>query len=368
MTERIRSLLDAAVADTRPRVVDPVSEVLRRGRAHRRHRLAITAAAGTVAIALLATGGLVAANRGSGGTTTANPSPSASAPPTLPSEASKRPNSRPTVAATVTDGEVRANGLILAAPKGWQVVQGGGQQMTDCDVVPRSVLINVRLGPGGNCNSPARINVGPWGTKSYRSEESKKFSEGISEIVLPGGQPAWLTDNDVENFRVFERSGAAAFNMGFPWAGTAFGIEVAPEELDLVLGSISSEPVAPGRLVLPDNSPTAALGQRDRDRIDSTNASAISQVLERLRGLDRVVQPDELPCASAQPLTPSRKLAGKDMAALTLHYPSGPAQAVVAISSTDECAFATSSMGGRVWLPAGFLAEIRALLADGEGR
>ncbi|MBE1486238.1 hypothetical protein [Plantactinospora soyae] len=364
MTERIRSLLDAAVADTRPRVVDPVSEVLRRGRAHRRHRLAVAGAAGAVTIALLATGGLVAANRGGGGTTTANPSPSVSAPPTLPSETSRRPSSRRTVAATVTDGEVRANGLVLTVPDGWQVVPESGQQVTDCDVVPRSVLINVRWSPGGDCDARAQIQVGSWGTMSYRSESPKKFSEGISEIVLPGGQPAWLTDNDVGNFRV--KGPWAAFNIGFPWAGTSFGVEVAQQELDLVLGSISSEPVVPGRLVLPDTSPFVALGQRDRDRIDSADTSAISQVLERLRGLDQVVQTDELPCASPLPLTPSRKLAGKDMAALTLHYPSGPAQALVAISSTDECAFATSSMGGRVWLPAGFLAEIRALLADGE--
>jgi hypothetical protein len=366
MTERIRSLLDVAVADTRPRVVDPVSEVLRRGRAHRRHRLAVAGAAGAVTIALLATGGLVAANGGGGGTTTANPSPSASAPLTLPSLPGKGRN-RPTVAATVTDGEVRANGLILTVPNGWQVVHDSDRQVTDCDVVPRSVLINVRWSPGGNCDARAQIKVTPWGPESHRSGMPKTFSEGISEVVLPGGQPAWLTDNDVGNFRVFERSGWAAFTTGFPWAGTGLDIEVAPEELDLVLDSISSEPVTPGRLVLPDTSPRASLGQRDRNRIDSTNASAIAQVLGRLRGLDRVVQTDDLPCASAPPLTPGRKLAGKDMAALTLHYPSGAAQAVVAIGGTDECAFATSSMGGRVWLPAGFLAEIRALLGNGEG-
>ncbi|MBF9135408.1 hypothetical protein I0C86_41900 [Plantactinospora sp. S1510] len=363
MTERIRSLLDAAVEDTRPRVVDPVSAVLRRGRASRRHRLAGAGASGVVAVALLATGGLVVANRGGGETTGANPSASASAPPTLPSE----PNSRQTVAATVTDEEVRANGLILTVPDGWRVVSG--QRVTDCEVAPRSVLVNVVWMRNERCHGRADIiRLHSWFPPHYGLSEkpsSKVFSEGVSELVLPGGQPAWLSDNDILNFERFQRS--ASFNLAVPWAGTLLEIQVPLKDLDFVLGSIRSEPVVPGRLVLPETPPRVTVGQRGRDRIDSTDAAAIAQVLERLRGLDQVVQTDELPCASAQPLTPGRKLAAKDMATVTLHYPSGFAQAVVAISSTDECAFATSSMGGRVRLPAGFLAEIRALLTDGEG-
>ncbi|MGN9811926.1 hypothetical protein ACTMSW_21515 [Micromonospora sp. BQ11] len=375
MTERIRSLLDAAVADTRPRVADPVAEVLRRRRVDRRRHLATAGAAGAVAVALLATGGLVAANRTGTGTPAANPSASTDAARTSPPLPSKRPTGvggppeRRLVVAKVTDSDVRINnGLILGIRSGWRVVQGDSpKQVTDCEITPGSILVNVNWVPGGACDSRAQIQVRPWQPRSY-DRAPTRFSEGVSEVILPGGQPAWLTDNEVRNVRTFERSTWTAFNVYLPWAGAGLVVETPSEELDDLLGSISSEAVPPGRLVLPDSAQTASLAGAKRDRLDSTDASAVGKVLDRLRGLDRAVDDGELPCASARQLTPLWKAASTDMATLTLTYPSGMPQAVIAISSTDDCPFATSSMGGRVWLPAGFLAEIRALLTPGAGK
>ncbi|MFC4019658.1 hypothetical protein ACFOW4_17175 [Micromonospora sp. GCM10011542] len=375
MTERIRSLLDAAAAETRPRVVDPVSEVLRRGRASRRRHLATAGVASAVAVALLGTGGLVAANRTGAGMLAANPSPStdtARTSPPLPSErpikGAATPPDRPKVSVRVTDSDVRINGLILKVRSGWQVVQGdGGKPVTDCEIAPGSILVNANWAPGGDCDARAQIQVRPWQPQSYPLGAPTRFSEGVSEVILPGGQPAWLTDNDVRNFRAFKRSSWAAFNVNMPWAGAALTVETPTGELDTLLGSVSSEAVSPGRLVLPDSAQTAILAGAKQDRLDSTDAVAVAKVLKRLRGVDRVVNDGELPCASAQQLSPVWKAAGRDMATLTLTYPSGMPEAVIAISSTDACAFATSSMGGRVWLPAGFLAEVRALLAPGSG-
>ncbi|MCM0675006.1 hypothetical protein NCC78_09935 [Micromonospora phytophila] len=374
MTERIRSLLDAAVAETRPRAAAPVPEVLRRSRAARRRRLATAGAAGVVAVALLATGGLVAAART--GTTPAGTDPSAAAGPIPPPLPSVRPTVLPSpgwrpwpkVAATVVDGTVRVHGLILPVPDGWQVHNDPPQPLTDCQISQGSVLINVDHAPSGmECPQvPAQIHVNRWQPSVYPPGLPAKFHEGISEVVLPGGYPAWLTDNEVNNVRASQRyEWSAVSQVQLPWAGAALAWEMSSGSVPGFISSITSEPVPARRLGLPDNAPTARLTIRDQEQIDSTDASSVSRVLDRLRELDQVVQDGELPCASAPELVPGWRLAGKDMASLTLSYPSGMPQAVVAISSTDDCAFATSSLGGRVWLPPGFLAELRGLLAPG---
>jgi hypothetical protein len=82
-----------------------------------------------------------------------------------------------------------------------------------------------------------------------------------------------------------------------------------------------------------------------------------------LSALDQPVQTGELPCAGAEQVTDTWRLAGTEMAGLTftdtkVHN----ASATVAISTGDSCAFATSSLGGRVHLPAGFLARVEQLL------
>ena len=95
MTERIRELLDEAVADIRPRDPDPVPEVLRRGRARRR-QLAAAGAAAAVVAAVLATGGVVAVHRAPPDTA---PQPAVSA--------SRERRALPPLDAEVTGGFVR---------------------------------------------------------------------------------------------------------------------------------------------------------------------------------------------------------------------------------------------------------------------
>ncbi|RZU71784.1 hypothetical protein EV384_0117 [Micromonospora kangleipakensis] len=369
MTERIRSLLDAAVADARPRAADPVPEVLRRSRAARRRHLATAGAAGVVAVALLTTGGLVA---GGAGTTPAGTDPSAAAgptPPALPSIApTKGAYERPKVAATVVDGAVRIHGLILPVPDGWQVLSDPPEPLSDCQIPEGSVLINVGYRPSGmDCPKvPAQIHVRWWQPPVGRIGRPRQFQEGLSEVVLPGGQPAWLTDNEVNNVRASQRhEWSVVSEVQLPWAGADLAWEMTSKSVPAFVSSVTSDPVPARRLVLPETASSAYLAVRSQDQIHSTDASAVSRVLDRLRGLDRVVRDGELPCASAPELVPGWRLAGKDMVRLTFSYPSGLPQAVVAISSTDDCAFATSSMGGRVWLPPGFLAELRGLLAPG---
>ncbi|MEV0329550.1 hypothetical protein AB0H63_24345 [Micromonospora echinospora] len=365
MTERIRALLDSAVADTHPTSVDPVPEVLRRGAAARRRQVT-TGLAGVVTVALLVGGGLVATGWPTGDASGIGPAASPTGrrtPEPLPDDSSGR-SARPFLVEIGDDQQIRVNGLVVPVPPGWRVTRDLSRTPAYCEVPARSVLVDVNVGPGGDCDAHPMVLVRHWQPRhSPPNLPARTFSSGLTEVVLPGGQPAWFDDNDVDGFAAFGRSRWAAFNVEMPWAGAGLTVEMTPAELDPFAASIHSATERPGRLVLPKAAPAAQLGQRGHDRIDSRDATAVAKVLDRLRDLDRTVDEDELTCSSAEPLTPAWKPAARDMAALTLMYPSGPPQAVVAISSTDDCAFATSSMGGRVWLPEGFLAEIRALLA-----
>ncbi|OZV72121.1 hypothetical protein CA850_32720 [Micromonospora echinospora] len=366
MTERIRALLDSAVADTHPTSADPVPEVLRRGAAARRRQVT-TGLAGVVTVALLVGGGLVATGWPTGDASGIGPAASPTGrrtPDPLPDGSGRKGTPRPFLVELGDDEAIRVNGLVVPAPPGWRVNRDVSRPLTYCEVPARSILVDVNVGPGGDCDAQPMVVVRRWHPPyDPPNLPPQTFSSGLTEVVLPGGQPAWFADNDVDGFAAFGRGRWAAFNVEMPWSGAGLTVEMTPAELNPFAASIHSATEKPGRLVLPEAAPAAQLGQRGHDRIDSSDATAVAMVLDRLRDLDRTVDEDELTCSSGEPLTPAWKPAARDMAALTLMYPSGSPQAVVAISSTDDCAFATSSMGGRVWLPEGFLAEIRALLA-----
>ncbi|SCL40581.1 hypothetical protein GA0074692_5872 [Micromonospora pallida] len=368
MTERIRALLDSAVADTHPTSVDPVPEVLRRGAAARRRQVT-TGLAGVLTVALLIGGGLAATGWSTDDASGIAPAASPSgrrAPDPLPDATSGKGTPRPFLVEIGDDEQVRVNGLVVPVPPDWRVNRDVSRPLTYCEVPARSIVVDVNISPGGDCDAQPMVMVRHWQPWYSRPNlPPQTFSSGLTEVVLPGGQPAWFDDNEVDNLAAAERGRWAAFNVEMPWSGAGLTVEMTPTELDPFVASIHSATEKPGRLVLPEAAPTAQLGQRGHDRIDSSDAAAVAKVLSRLRELDRPVDEDELTCSPAKPLTPAWKPAARDMAALTLTYPSGSPQAVVAISGTDDCAFATSSMGGRVWLPEGFLAEIRALLAPG---
>lgn len=370
MTERIRSLLEAALADTHPRTADPLPEVLRRGRASRLRHRAVVGVSGAAAVALMATGSLAVLNERPAETPAASSAASGDSgqiSPPLPSELSKEAVGRQKLTTTVTDSEVQVYGLTLSAADGWEIADDTGDSpVTRCDFTSRSIVVDSRVGPSGKCKLRRQIWVNSWQPMTYMYDLSPTaFNEGVSEVVLPGGQPVWLSDHDVNNFTLFKRGGWAGFNATVPWAGATLSADTPTEELDDVLSMVRGAEVQPRPLILPDSAGSAHLAGTGKARIDATDADVVGEVIKRLAELDQVVEEGELPCEPAEQLSGVWQLAGKDMAKLTLTYPSGMPQAVIAISSTDECAFATSSMGGRVWLPDGFLADIQALLSTG---
>ena len=134
-------------------------------------------------------------------------------------------------------------------------------------------------------------------------------------------------------------------------------------------------PAPVSRLVVPDGVSDVYLNLHG-DAAHSVDPAVVKQVIERLRGLEHMVQPSELPCAGAKvisPRLPDWSLAAQDMAQLDLVTvnPSPSAanartpvlnRVMVGIGTSAECAYATSSDGGRVWLPAGFAAELHKLI------
>ena len=80
MSEQIRSVLDAAAADVQPRIADPVTPAVRRGRVMRRRRAAWAAVAGVVSAFLALTGAIVAVRAWSGRPPLSVPAESAATP------------------------------------------------------------------------------------------------------------------------------------------------------------------------------------------------------------------------------------------------------------------------------------------------
>jgi hypothetical protein len=357
VNESVRSLLDEAVADVRPRDADPVTRVMRRARKARLRHFAAAGAAGVVAVVLIATGGIIAGNR-----TGAQITPAA---PSTPSGKDFRP---PLLDVQIEGGIVRTGGLAVSTPKGWRQLRD--RTIDHCKIPQNSVLINVMEIPGGECDLHAQMSLSSWQPTTYPAAVSSLGT--VSEVILPGGQPLWLDPNELNNVRVSAHRGFAGVTLAMPWAGARVVVDAPPAQTSAILGGISSVPVVAARLTLPDESSAVQLNVEGEDQAASTDKTAIAHVLELLRGLDQPVQNGELPCAGAEGLTPTWKLAGTDMAGLNFisSRPTAKSSAtpsvtgMVAISTTDGCAFATSSLGGRVHLPAGILAQIQHLLGS----
>ncbi|HEV8569138.1 MAG TPA: hypothetical protein VGQ92_19005 [Actinoplanes sp.] len=356
MTEKIRALLDEAVAGVGPRDPDPVPDLLRRGRARRRH-LAVAGAAGAVAVAVLATGAIVATNR------SMPDNPPASQPSTSPSSEVKGQKEEPVrIEATVAGGFVRTGGLAVPIPQGWQVIQD--KRLDRCDIPADSVLINVMQLPGGSCNLYPQISVDRWGPHALPAMVSELGT--VSEVILPAGQPVWLDINELGHMRSVRKKAGNRFTVAqpsMPWANVGLTVQGQKSQIDAVLRGISADPVTPARLTLPRTSAAVQLNLGDDKQLTSTDQAVIEQVLGLLSALGQPVRTGELPCAGAEQVTDTWRLAGTEMAGLTFTDAKvHTASATVAISTGDSCAFATSSLGGRVHLPAGFLARVEQLL------
>lgn len=368
MTERIHHLLDEAVAGVQPRDPDPVPALLRRAGRDRRRRWAMGGAAVAVAASLIAVGGFATVNR---------PSPPPIAAPAPPPDLTDLPQPAP----AVSGGVVRAGGVTIAVPPGWTV--SDRSRADYCDIANRTILLGTMIMPGGDCNSHSQLALGLWRPTVFPAgmiEESDATFHDMSlwnEVVLPGGQPLWLDANNAGNIDAAEDLTFAASNLVLPWARMQISTEYHRAD-ESVLSGIASEPAPPATLGLPVDFTAVALTVKGKGRLRTDDPAVAAQVLELLRGLDRPVQPGELPCPGARQLSKDWKLAGTDMAALAFLTPADTsgitprkgvkpgdfeeAAGLVAISADDSCAFATSAMGGRVHLPAGFLGRLQQLL------
>jgi len=350
----VRSLLDEAVADVQPRDTDPATRVIRRARKARLQRIAAAGAASVVAVALIAAGGIIAGNRT--GTQVAPAGPASSAPSGMDAQP-------PLLDFQVTGGSVQTGGLVVPIPEGWQLLKN--QKLDYCEIPENSVLVNVMEIPGGNCNLHPQVSLSHWNPITYPANVSALGT--VNEVILPGGQPLWLDLNKLKNLRGFQHRDFPGVTLAMPWANAQVAVDAPVAQINAILGGISSVPVAATRLTLPDNVASVQLNVKGSDQIVSDDKAAIAQVLALLRGLDQPVQNGELPCSGADNVTSTWKLAGTDMAGLNFassRRTPGLSSGVVAISTTDDCAFATSSLGGRVHLPAGTLAQIQHLLGN----
>lgn len=359
MTERIRELLDEAVAGAAPRVADPVPDLVRRGRARQR-QLAVAGTA-AVMVAVLTAGGIVTANLNrSDDAPASQPSQPASGEKTAtpdridPTEADR-------IAATVAGGVVRTGGLAVGIPHGWHVIQD--RKITYCDIPAQSVLINVMQISGRDCNVHPQLTLTPW-----RAEALPPMVSGlgvINEVILPGGQPVWLDAGELKHLRsLLTKPGDPVMDAGLsmPWVGVRLFVEARKSRIAAVLRGVTAEPVTPARLALPERPTAVQLNLGEREQLATTDQATTDAVVRLLAGLDQPVHDGELPCAGAEQVTDTWHLAGTEMAGLTFQGPMGVSSATIAISTGPTCAFATSSRGGRVHLPAGFLAELRKLL------
>lgn len=356
MTERLRELLDAAVAEVRPRRSDPVSDIVRRSRAGRRR----VAVAGALMSVLLVVGGGVAVGgvlRGAGGgpggpaassgPTRSTPKPTSAAPT---AGAPFRPVAPTPATPRVVGGKVRSGGLTLPVPAGWRVQ---GLPATDDCLPARTITLGWRPVHDGRCVHDRVISV--WGVAGGQSIPGIP-TPVTSQLLLPGGQPAWLgMGAHGSPDPLGKRPGLRTVEMYVPWSGTWLELNVGYDDLTRILATVRTEPAAPSRLVLhPD-----ALGggyfvpASDQPTVDAWSTrrrEPATQVLERLRALTDVVLPGQ-ECGKA----------GEPAVAIHL-FPSDGAMTgndTVVITESDGCYQATSANGGRVRVPPGLAEQLR---------
>lgn len=356
MNETIRSLLDEAVADVRPRCSDPAPAVMRRGRKARIQHLARAGAAGAAALALIATGAIVAGSRTATHVAPAGP-------------AQIRDYVPPQIDARVIDGVVWTGGLTVPIPNGWLTLRE--RKLDYCQIPPNSVLINVMELPGGRCDLHPQLSLASWEPMTYQADFSSLGT--VSEVILPGGQPLWFDPNEVENAEAFQKYDFTGVALTMPWAKARFAVDAPKAQVGAILDGIRADPVIPARLTLPSAFSAVQLNRKGEEQIASTDKAAMAQVVALLRGLDQPVQDGELPCPGAKNLTSTWKLAGTDMAGFNFIESRATGKSVdspfvtgmVAISTSDSCAFATSSLGGRVHLPDDTLQQVTKILRGG---
>jgi hypothetical protein len=340
---QIRELLGSAVADVTPRAADPVADVLRQ---YRRHRRRVGVAIGAI-ILLLAAGGFAAVPRFAGGGQRADVFASASpAESTVPVQTGP---ARP----RVVGKEVVAGGLVMPVPPGWHTIDDG--KTTYCNVPPRTIAVGFDPVPGGSgkyCGlkpfisvSGARLSAGLLG--------SLLRGANLRQTTLPGGQSAWMTTWPDTATATFGQRPYNVASLYLPWSGATVHVALDRTGYAEIFPTIRTRPVAPSTLALSASSAQIigpnSLGRPVNSGPRITDPTVIAQALDRLGGLTAAASNDQA-CATLNMPT----------AVVWFNTITGPAAVVITLS--DNCAQATSSLGGRVTVPRGFANELWRLL------
>lgn len=357
MPQRIRELLDDAVADLEPRNHDPVGEVIGRNRAARRR----TMLAGALA-AILVAGGLVAANVALGG----RPDAPVVAVPETP------------VVPRVVDGVVVAGALRLPVPAGWKVKIAGAAGA--CNERDRTVLLQVTPVTTG-CQIAAIEVFGSWLT-DYPAGSAVSSDPlvvtGPVPITLRGGEPAWMTEDlDSADMNALHPVGASYWNnIRLPWSRVSIVLRNDAATERQIIKSMWSEPAKAGVLALPETVAFADLTvPDDQGRYSvtgygqSTNPATIRAVLALLRKQRQTVTDADACAGPAQHgarllLRPVKPVPFGQIAPSRGPGHSRPAAVATAvvIAVGDKCQEAVSDLGGRVRLTDDALDQLKRLL------
>jgi hypothetical protein len=338
LNERIRALLEEAVADAQPRELNPLPAVLRQARASRRRTR--THAAVGVGFAVLALLGVAVVAQ-------APPSPDGL------DVAAVRPGAPVTAPAVpvVEDGKVRAGGTTIPIPDGWRLLKSDPPR---CMIAPRTLYVGSQIRAFDSpCRRAAETGLSSFGVRPYSEQDltMAQRADAYEQITLPGGQPGWVSGATLDASSK-EPKTVQRVQLFLPWSGAKINFITSRDELKQILATIRTEPVTPAKLMLPASASAArwsvAVGKTEI--IDDPVQFRRLRVL--LAGLTDVV-PNEAACG---PNVPIRRIELVDE--------QNKIQETIAIGYSPDCAQATSSLGGRVRIPAGVLQELTELFAE----
>lgn len=344
MTQRIRDVLDGAVAGLEPGARDPVAAVVRRGRAARRR--SVLAAA--LVVALL--GGGLAAGRQLV-TTAREPAPAG------PTELGRPPVPR------VAGREVVAGAMRLPIPEGWTVVTNDPAR--PCGDLHKTILLVVTDNRG--CQN-ASVEI--YGTEhSYPGgtlvgddllDEDRRIVTPPVAMTLRGGEPAWMSESlDAADLAPDRYPDFAFWNVvTLPWSMVMLQLRDDGPAERTILDSIVTTPTEAGVLALPDSATSVSLTTPDAKGRNlpagaarTKDQATVAAVIALLRAQSDVVD-DAAACANG----------GQPRAAVSLE---SATPTMVVITLGGGCQEAVSSAGGRVRLNDATLARLKTLLGIG---
>lgn len=354
MSQRVKDLLDEAVAGIEPRSPDPVSAVVRRGRTGR----AKTVVAAALAVVAVLTGGTATATRLMGNE---NPPPETATETTPAAKPATRPD-RPPVPREVK-GRVVAGNVSMAVPRGWQVYPPYPEYTPPpsepgCGTFYRQTVL---VGEGGNPDGPPIwCTTGEIEVQSlydFRPYAYVGSGDATAPIVPPrmmtldGGESGWLrTDTD------------GVYWLVLPWSRVEVRIRAGADLRQQVLDSLETGRWAPAALALPKRAEYAKLtvsidAKRAREH-KLTDQAKVRRAMELLRQAPKVAPGDS--CARQDQPTVELEIG------LPPGVPAPPDQDFVKnpvlssflIGLGDGCHEVVAEEGGRVRLDDASLAEL----------